>query len=273
MMKTSVLPPILHLDLIEGREYHLTLAHLCEDERYAQFYRRERSRGSYVILDNGAHEFQSGEGPKRLLQMAARINANEIVCPDFLFDADQTVSLARSSLPVFNDTSTLSTYFTKERVQTFRVMLVPQGSNYFAWRRCLHHLLEIYYQQGFLLPPVIGLSKDYEMFEGGLYRLINVDLIPLVREHSLDLHLLGWGRRMSELSVIAREFGSWIRSVDSAKPVVFATAGIQIDDLFRAPEYPTRPEGYFSMRLTSEQILLARQNMKVFDRAAQDGRR
>lgn len=272
-MKASILPPIPHLDLAEGRDFHLTLAHLCEDERYVNFYRRERERGSYIILDNGAHEFQSGEGPNHLLKKAAQIHANEIVCPDFLFDADQTVSLAEKALPVFASEMGFATkYFTGQRIQVYRIMLVPQGRSYLSWRRCLHHLLELYFSQQFLLPPVIGLSKDYEVYDGGLYRLVQNDILPLVREHALDLHLLGWGRDMKALGVISREFGSWIRSVDSAKPIVYATAEIEITDLFQVEEYPRRPEGYFQMKLSPEQILLARRNSDVFDRAC-NGRR
>lgn len=272
-MKASVLPPIPNLDLAEGRDFHLTLAHLCEYDRYVEFYRNEREKGSYIILDNGAHEFQSGEGPNHLLEKAQKIRANEIVCPDFLFDADQTVSLAEKALPIFASEMGMRTlYYTGARVQVYRIMLVPQGKTYLSWRRCLHHLLELYYRQAFILPPVIGLSKDYEMWDGGLHKLLTVDILPLVRELSLDLHLLGWGRDMKALPVIARDYGSWIRSVDSAKPMVYAMSGVGIIDLFQAPEYPKRPEGYFQRALTPEELLLARANIDIFDRCC-EGRR
>lgn len=272
-MKASILPPIPHLDLAEGRPYHLTLVHLTGDPRYVEFYRNEREKGSYIILDNGAHEFQSGEGPNYLLKKAWEMNANEIVCPDFLFDADQTVSLAEKSLPVFAGEMGIQTkYFTGARSQRFKIMLVPQGKNYFSWRRCLHHLIELYKENRFILPAVIGVSKDYEMFDGGLHRLISNDVLPLARELALEVHLLGWGRDMGALPLISRDYGSWIRSVDSAKPIVFATAGIEITDLFEVPVYPKRPEGYFDRSLSPGEILLARRNTDVFDRAC-EGRR
>lgn len=272
-MKASVLPPIPHLDLAEGRDFHLTLSHLCDHPRYVEFYRSERDRGAYIILDNGAHEHQSGEGPNHLLRKAEQIRANEIVCPDFLFDADQTVSLAEKALPIFSTEMGFRTsYFVGTRIQLYRIMLVPQGRSYLSWRRCLHHLIELYYALPFQLPPVIGVSKDYEVWDGGLYRLIKNDIWPLVQEHSLDVHLLGWGRDLTALPIIAREFGSWIRSVDSAKPIVYAAAGMGFEDLFEAPEYPKRPEGYFLKSLPVEHVSLARRNISVFDRCC-DGRR
>ena len=77
---------------------------------------------------------------------------------------------------------------------------------------------------------------------------------------------------MKALPIISREFGSWIRSVDSAKPIVYATAGIGIDDVVQTPEYPKRPEGYFKKTLTPDELLLARRNIDVFDQCC-NGRR
>jgi hypothetical protein len=258
-MKTAIIPPIPDLDLARGRHYHLLLSHLCHFPEYRDFYRNVEG---YRILDNGAHENQAGEGPEHLLRLAEEIGVDEIVCPDYLFDADRTVALTGAALKVLACTPG----------KRYRLMVVPQGSSLTAYRRCLLHLLELWEEHAWHRDLTIGVSKDYEEFPGGLLRLLEKDIIPLADEFSAEIHLLGWGRKATDLWEISRTFGERIRSIDSAKPVVYARYNqllpLPWSDEF--PSYPGRPRDYFTTPLTPEQRRGAIKNIVAFERWANE---
>lgn len=273
-MKSILIPPIPNLDISQGRPFHLLLSHLAENPDYAEFYKAERRAGSYLILDNGAHEFQSGEGPSRLLDLAEDLKVQELVVPDYLFDADQTVEKAKKALEWFSTVG-------RERFALLdpRLMIVPQGNSFYSWKRCLHHLTEVFYEfqardpSTFWRTPVIGVSKDYEEFPGGLPRLLDKVIIPHAISMNSPIHMLGWGRKLWDLKIVAKEFGSFIRTVDSAKPFVYAMSDIRLEsESDQVPPYPLRPKDYFSRGLRSiGEVTLACQNVDIFDRVASWG--
>lgn len=267
-MKTALIPPIAHLEeFCSGNRIHLVLSHLLESPAYRRFYREERLRGKYLILDNGAHENTSGEAMADLLDKAVSIRASEIVLPDTLFDHRATVRGIEDAL----------VYLIGPGQDAWggnahpRMMLVPQGKTRTEWERCFADLVGAYTKAQVAMPhllprsPVIGVSKDYEIWEGG---------IPSILEHletfrdwmSFDVHLLGWGRKLEVLAELALRF-PWVRSTDSAKPFVYAMAGIELG-LGDYPEYPKRPADYFGRTLTAEALQIAHYNVEVFKEAA-----
>lgn len=274
-MKTILIPSIPNLEMAKGRDYHLLLSHLCEDVEYLKFYVKEKSAGSYLILDNSAHEFQAGEGPQRLLEVAVRLQADEVVVPDYLEDADQTVAKAIDAFRWFAGKG-------REAFEQLdpRLMIVPQGDSFYSWRRCLHHLTEVFYRAQSSAPelfrrsPVIGVSKDYEVFDGGLPRLLEKVILPHATSMGSPIHMLGWGRRLWDLKIVARDFGPFIRTVDSAKPFVYAMANVKLDPHeVETPTYPKRPSDYFTNRslFTREEMALGYGNIAVFDSVARTG--
>lgn len=271
-MKTAVIPPIEHLDeFAGGDQIHLVLSHLLEvDRRYLRFYQRQRLQGSYLILDNGAHENTSGEDILDLLRKAEAIRASEIVLPDTLFDHRATVKGIEHALvqmcgpgqEVFGG------------MAYPRCMLVPQGRTFEEWERCFQDLVAAYVKTQTGVPglfprsPVIGISKDYEIWDGGIPRLLEY-LEPFRDWMVFDVHLLGWGRHLWVLRDMAERF-PWVRSTDSAKPFVYAMAGIVLDPEDVAPEYPKRPTDYFARTMTDEQRRWAAHNVETFRRTAHD---
>lgn len=105
----------------------------------------------------------------------------------------------------------------------------------------------------------IGLSKDYEVWEGGLLDIINRirTLCP-----QQEIHLLGWGRDLKQLKELGKMKS--IRGIDSAKPLVYASYKIELDT--RNREYPGRPKNFFNLRVIDDTI--ARANIKYFQKLA-----
>jgi hypothetical protein len=260
-MKIALIPPTGNLADFRSDLIHLVLSHLLRVPEYREFYQKCQQRGEYVILDNGAHENTAGEDP----DLATLIHASEMVCPDVLFEGEETVRRCQQALFAWSE----SEKFDRLRPH---VMLVPQGHTYPEWRTCLYRLLEEYDQFAVWHPrrfwrlPVIGLSKDYEVWPGGLHRLFETDLTMLMGQDGYSVHMLGWGRDLWKLNEIARDFGAFLqlRSVDSAKPFVFARAGIRLDPNRPAPDYPRRTADYFTTSLTEEQLETAKHNVLVF---------
>ena len=268
-MKTAFIPPIPELEMFGHGNFHLLLSHLLDDDYYRKHYTEERKRGAYIILDNSAHEFKAAESAKKLIKQAAEIKAQEVVVPDVLEDSAGTVNASLRAL---------ETWFERkdDLVRTLNpaLMYVPQGSTEAKWAWCLEELIRCHlyiskkyqYRDDF----VIGLSKDYEVWPGGLMHLIDTYLVPLHENPTLrvKIHLLGWGRNLWELNSIGKKH-PWIRSTDSAKPFVYALDGIKLDPGLGAPQYPTRGKFYFQTPMTARVRRYARHNCAVFSSCAQ----
>jgi hypothetical protein len=268
-MKTILIPPISLFNLVSGQSMHLTLAHLYNNPKYREYYTRESHLGKYIILDNSAHETQVGQPMSALWKIARDIGIDEIVLPDHLFDGEDTVSCTRAALE-----DLLALEKSSPLPLSTRFMIVPQGSSVGEYQTCLEQLVSSYQEfQGYssLLqhPPVIGVSKDYEVWPGGLLRVLRQIILPVANTIEADIHLLGWGRQLWDLADIAINYGDRIRSVDSAKPFVYGLAGINLDT-YRSlknsavPEYPRRPENFFETEFAADQRLSSLRNANVF---------
>ena len=269
-MEAMLIPPIPELPNF-GIGTSLLLSHLLHRKNYRLHYEQERiDNQPYLILDNSAHEFQSGQPAELLLTQITDFPVSEVVAPDVLFDCEGTLGGCQTALDLWSQ----SEEFLKLHPH---VMLVPQGKDYQSWQRCLYELLTIYEQSlvkfpaHFYAQPVIGLSKDYEMWEGGLYRILEDHLVPLIHFDSIPVHLLGWGRDLWALNRIGRDFGKYLpllRGVDSAKPFVYAASLIELDPAQPPPEYPKRSEGYFDIWFNEKQREVAERNVVIFEACA-----
>lgn len=260
-MKTLLIPPILHLDLASDREFHLTLAHLYKHPRYSEFYLQEAQKGKYIILDNSAHEFQVGESAENLLRLALEVQASEIVLPDHLFDGFDTIIRTKAALEYIG---------THPVDKTFQYMIVPQGQSFEEYSWCLSALVDVYFEAQVLYgdvfphPPVLGVSKDYEMWDGGLLRILEEVVLPCSNTE-MPIHMLGWGRNLWDLGVIAEKYSHLLRSVDSAKPIVYGLNNIRLYPGEYTPAYPTRSKSYFFDQISEEGLQATEHNIEIFD--------
>lgn len=258
-MKIAVIPPATLLQSygILGDKYHLCLSHeVLTNVGYAEFYQRRRQEGDFVILDNSAHEQLEGQSLDQLVLAAQYIGPSEIVLPDRLFFGDDTLERSTEAY---------------ERLRTefpsTKLMGVPQGRTISEWVTCLEGLLQ-------LGVDTIGISKDYEVWPGGLAcRVLDVG----ERHPSVDIHLLGWGRELWQLRNL--EESGLVRGVDSAKPIVYALHGVELPDVITpetAPKYPRRKNDFFvgpkSGEYPEEFHRIARANIAAFRREARGAR-
>lgn len=80
--------PTPHLDLVKGRPFHLTLAHLVEEnETYTEFYYNESVHGATQVMDNSAFEmYKQGRDmydSSKLVEMGRRVGADYIALSDY----------------------------------------------------------------------------------------------------------------------------------------------------------------------------------------------
>lgn len=284
-MHVALIPPTAELNrFCKGRPFHLLLSHLLSDPRYREFYEAlkiDRALLGYTTfysLDNSAHEHGSGDRVQNLVDWALRIDADEIVIPDQLFNSIVTVHQAKQA-----HQDLLTSSHGVEEIAQLQRMYVPQGTTIDQYRYCAQRLVEEAMEFEYRLsiqvrempgrPPfTLGVSKDYEDFPGGLARVLEDVILPLKQDSGCEIHLLGWGRNLTALSKIARHCGSMIRSTDSAKPFVFAQANIDLTSV-RSPKYPRRPKNYFDsgLGLSQRQVGIALANIRVFEQAAHGG--
>lgn len=245
-VKTAIIcpTPLLSQYAQTPDRYHLILSKLVlENREYAHYYRSRAVEGDFVILDNMAHEEKVGMSTASLIEAWRLTLSHEIVLPDRLFFGEDTVELSTAARADLS----------RDLPPEVKFMAVPQGRTLQEWGDCARALLD-------LGISTIGISKDYEVWPGGL-----LQLVKLVRlfDGEVDIHLLGWGRDMAQLNKIA-ESTFKVRGVDSAKPLVYALSGTRLDG--SAHKYPGRHPEFFYVDTIPDDI--ARANIAFFRSAA-----
>lgn len=266
-MRVALIPPIPDLHKLPRTGIHLLLSQHFRSKVYIEYYQERRNCGDHLILDNGAHENGIGEEASRLIAKASVVNAQEIVVPDALFDRRATVERTKRFL------RHISGRGKEEYIQAGspRLMLVPQAPERAEWDMCLRAQLAAWdkFLDGNMESPVIGISKDYDNWRGGLVRLLSDFIEPLYDERDFDIHLLGWSNNLWTTAKIAKEY-PWVRSTDSAKPFVFAKKNIRLEPGGPIPRYPRRDPDYFLDSLPINQWEIAMFNVEVYRAAAQN---
>jgi hypothetical protein len=257
--------------MIPETGFHLLLSHLLEHDDYLEFYKWRRTEGDYLVLDNSAHEFGAAQDHELLLRNAKALGAQEVVLPDVLFDRRGTLERTKRMLKWLISPEGWEVY---QDSGMPRFMLVPQGNDRADWVQCLNQLLLLWDNYTYMTPtpieePVVGISKDYDNWRGGLTYLIGHYVAPLRVDRSFDVHCLGWPNNLWSLAHVHRHF-PWVRSTDSAKPFVYAKADILLEPGGDIPKYPRRDENYFTERLELSMWEKAERNVEVFRASATD---
>jgi hypothetical protein len=264
-MRIALIPPIPDLNEHATTDIHLLLSHLIDRPGYLDYYRKRKRLGDYIILDNSAHEHQVGNKAHELMFQAMLLQADEVVCSDVLFDARETAHATEAMLVYITSDRGWDVYY---GAGCPRLMLVPQGANERQWAWCLRELLYLwdhYMRNLATAPPVIGISKDYDNFKGGIAGIIKRHCEAL-RDQGVDVHCLGWPTNLWSLANVNKKT-PWVRSVDSAKPFAYARAGVRLEPGGPVPPYPRRTSDFFDRPL-GRWSDVARVNVEVFRAAA-----
>lgn len=232
--------PINHLSWTAGH-YVLSLAHLYSNKRYGRFFAERKRKGRFVILDNAAYELPEPLGMNTLWEIIVYFGASELVLPDVLKDRQATDDKTREALEF------LAWQDKKNRLQQHlqQVMIVPQGTDMVEWIVSLDSLLSAVQTYTPKMHITIGIAKHTSAFSGGRLKILdylfNNEHMLAVKYHAV--HLLGINEDLELLREIALTFGAKVRSVDSARPGVYAAAGIfcrygeELPAIHRPPQY------------------------------------
>lgn len=212
-MRCATIVPTKYLHLTTEFGYHMALAHLIGvDQPYTDHFIQLGQKGKFIIMDNGAAE-DAQCSLDELIQKARLINASEIVLPDTIYDAAETLEKSREALIRLLDLCV-----------PFRFMAVPQGRTFEEWLDCAREMMT-------WKVSTLGISKfvtpKYLRFKGKTRRACLEALMTL--QCRKDIHFLGcWDdpNEVSELSTYETlNGGHTIRGADSAIAYAFARDG------------------------------------------------
>lgn len=189
-----------------GLSMHFVLAQKAlDDHQMIRHYMERSAHGDFIILDNGAAEDEHVK-TEDLIHVANWIRADEVVLPDVLRDAEQTIMLS-------TDHHLLGCVPMRKR------MVVPQGKNWEEWEWCLRSLLF------HCTPATIGVPKWLNELPGGRAYALRI-LLKLGVDLEYNVHLLGASRNL-ETEMKELNF-HWVRSMDTAQPIAMAQKQLNI---------------------------------------------
>ena len=152
----------------------------------------------FKMIDNGAYELGKPISDEQLVRLAYQMDVDEVIAPDVLNDAQQTLMRTRH----FLETQTL---------RGLRVCVVPQGRTISEWIECYKRMCRLPVQT---IAIPIWIQKRFRARPLVVKRLLKEGIF----EKSLDHHLLG----LDNISELYEYPKGVIRSVDTSLPLSLA---------------------------------------------------
>lgn len=227
-MKLALIPPrgweryALHSD------FHLALAQV-NNRFYDETYTRAADRQDFIVVDNGAAEGKP-VGDFLLYSQAKKWGANEVVLPDVMFEAIETVRRAERFKANIDDSAYV--------FDAFNYMAVAQGNTINTVKACIDGLSELPYVSTIGIPRHLITTLRQRFI-----RLVLAEWIDKEFPKRFQIHFLGTNPSVpSEVARAARET-PFVRSVDTSMPFNYAIAGVMLG--LTAPAIG-RPAGYLT---------------------------
>ena len=224
MRVALICPPHLLERYGNRTNYHLVLPNLFHLKKYRDFYQTRSEKGDFVILDNGAAEGQAF-GAKHLFTLAEHVGADEIVVPDTLGDANDTLAQAQG--------------FARYAKPDYRYMFVLQGSTVQEVMWCLRALDNGVH---FMYVTTIGIPRHFYAIDPHFRMQLTEWLIEENFNLRFDIHFLGanqWLREVVVLSELAKN-NEGFRGIDTSMPIYMG-----LEDMNMNMEHIPRPANYF----------------------------
>lgn len=239
-MKLALISPASYLDKLPSTGYHMILAPQVVDEDYATFY---ASAKGYKILDNGAAEGRRVDN-EDLMSCASLLGVDEVVIPDCLGDAEETIFLAEG----FEEWAA--------QAPGLSYMGVVQGESLEEILECAQAFARMEYIS------VLGLPRHLCSID----KSIRLDFCEQLPDEGLgarfsSIHCLGsssWIREVVCLSEINN-----VRGLDTALPVVM---GLRKIDLVFERHYwhQPHPTQFFKREISEEQEVYIARNIETY---------
>ena len=229
-MKFCHIAPVAHLDLVEDRSAHLTLAHLIDEghQDYIDFYKNQKF--DINIMDNSAFELYKAQlpmfDPQKLVGLAQQVNATHIVLPDHPSHPSMVgIDDAKRYAPVFKEAG-FGTFF----VPQSDVLDLEDLITSFAWAAS-SPLIDYIGISILAVPNAYGCEQNNPLqrfvsrwkFMNELY---DRNLLQLAAQNNKKIHFLGMVDGPNEISLL-RDFH--IDTWDSSAGVWTGLNGIQLD--------------------------------------------
>lgn len=223
--------PTDFLDLVKGRDYHLTLAHLVDtSNEYTEFY---RNQVCVNIMDNSAFEmYKQGKPmltPMKVLEMASIIRANYVVMSDYPGEHSfKTIKAAIDLAPLF-------------RAQGFGTFFVPQSKvgdiedliSAYDWASTSKHV-------DYIGVSILGVPNAYNVEKGNklqrfvarfmfMQELHDRGILHRIRRNKKKIHFLGMVDGPNEIKLM-EPYRDYIDTWDSSAGVWLGLNGRTFDN-------------------------------------------
>lgn len=197
-----------------------------------------RNHEQFLILDNGAFENGTSDLLPQLIEVAHAMCPNEIVLPDRMFMADETIKLSTEGLAM------MQMEFDDYPGPKFAG--VVHGLNHKEWLDCAYAMFD-------MGVDTLMIPKDYEAWPGG-----REVLVAMVQKLGLPIHLLGMEKNVQ--SVFNWRCTELVRSMDTAKPYIH---GWNSSNMWHNPHSP-RQSDFFTLEFTPEQQTMVHDNLMIW---------
>lgn len=236
-MKISHIVPVDLLDLIEGRDFYMCLANIAiKNKEYLEFYKQQKQRGAFVLLDNG-----EAEGDQMSLdtiwKVVEQINPNEIILNDSLFNREETIKKSKQALDYY-----------KSKGYEGQYMFVVQGKTFEDWIKC-------YEEFDMTNISTIGIPKAVVKWNDDT----RLKCCEYLKDKNKQVHLLGCQNSIKEL-IKLRQY-NFIRSNDTSLAFLLAK--------YYRDSNETRPEEavmeFYNSKFNVTQVRMLERNIQTFD--------
>lgn len=239
-------------------EYHMVIAPWgLQVPGLAQYYAASvRPPSTIVMIDNGSWEGMPST-PQELMRLATAIRADEIILPDVLGHAKETLEASWECLRLLYEVPLESSHLYPKGV-----MFVPQGNSKAQWLKCRDAWLEVWTKSPY--------PRDLYLTLGVISPRQKNDTTPYMRRTEVlgdtvccgfPVHMLGVpdiAEFASEELPMAHALG--VRGVDTSVPFTLGVAGILL-----APSAPKIPMESWKVyaRLSVKQTALIYLNIYI----------
>lgn len=249
-MEIATIVPTPHLHQTAGDPYLMALAHVVQESpTYSAWFRSRTREGAFVLLDNGAAENGEGLSIKALLDAALAVRASQIILPDAISDAEQTLRLGKDAVgyPPLRYPQHL-----------WSLMAVPQGRTAEEYLDCVREMTRW---------PIQALGITRFLINTGIvtHRREILGEILEITDGKLDLHLLGCPNDPIEAYEIEQTYPGAVRGTDSGIAAIFTQEGLRLG------LHPTKPAVDLNFSGDLDPLLLDT-NIRAWRRRVKTGR-
>lgn len=231
---------------------HLLLKKYHLNEEYAEYYKKYCQTQEYVILDNSVFELGKPVAAKELLSLVDEYNVSHLVVPDIYKDKTKTIEAAKKFIP---------SLYNKSKAKLFAV---AQGSTVEETIECFEYF--------FKRPEIDIIGINFSLGENArkeILEYIKEKYSALNPEEIKLIHLLGTANPY-DLWSYARDYKSFIKSVDTSNPVMMALEGREYNPARGINGEYIKPKALLADSLNTQLnvaiINLALRNIRTFRR-------